>query len=227
MSGSYKIGLGILGEMLANAVLSTLYPKCKGYIVQHQNWRKNYVMGEGLDLQDKDSHKRSLVDVEVKNWKKQPRTYGIQTAKDEILSRFSNSTAKLKLLIITYLSLLSKDAIQLIRSCGIQIIELGDLVTKQTFRQLFQNGIKRLKSILFGERALSTQHKLVEYLSNNNNANSINTNTTEIHDTNIEFREKTELEDSMLAFYMRALVWFCEQIGKQRAQIKHVAKQND
>jgi hypothetical protein len=148
-------------------------------MVNHTDF-KHYNFGVGLDVKVLDQNKHALVDVEVKNWKHFDRPYGSCVAKSEILDRFAQSTARIKLLIISYRSLLTQDALTLIRSHDIQIVELGNLVTKSTFSQLFASTLKQLKHVLFGAKVYHHTTKTIPLTNYTEH-----TVTVREHDTNI------------------------------------------
>lgn len=136
-SPNRKITLGINGERFTVDVFERLIGKTrlkKGwYKINHHRWDSHYNYGTGVDVQiEKDD--KPFVDVEVKNWKNQPRTYGVETARSEIINRFIWSNAPIKICFISFLSLLSQKAQQLIRNWGIYLIPIGNWIVKATWK---------------------------------------------------------------------------------------------
>ena len=84
---NYKLALGLIGEKCVNAVTSMIYPKKKGYIIQHSNWLE-YNYSSGTDIKVYDCNGRFLLDIEVKNWQFFVRSYGTSIIESEIFDRF-------------------------------------------------------------------------------------------------------------------------------------------
>lgn len=123
--------LGIIGEKFVNSIFEALIGKTRlrkqWYSIIHQDWSQNYNYGNGVDVKILKQGKK-FIGAEVKNWKQQPRTYGEETAREEIISRFVNCTAPIKLLFISFAWLLSQKARELILNSGIEIIEIGSFL---------------------------------------------------------------------------------------------------
>ncbi len=126
-----KIGLGIIGEKFSNAVVKSAFKLKNGYIIRHVDW-DNYSHGSGLDLRVFRKNKL-ILGIEVKNWRKYDRTYGVETALDEIIDRFKTFTGEHKILIISLKSVLSKNAILLLKRHNIHILEVGKLMGRKLF----------------------------------------------------------------------------------------------
>ena len=131
MDKSNKIGLGIISEKFCTKVAESTFKKREDFEVKHVDWNK-YNYGDGLDLRIFQRNKQ-IIGVEVKNWRYFKRPYGTQVAEDEIIDRFRNFAGGLKVLIISFLSLLTQKAIRLLEVHNIHIIEVGKLVGKNDF----------------------------------------------------------------------------------------------
>lgn len=77
--------------------------------------------------------------IEVKNWRKFDRPYGTEIVKTEILDRFKNFAGGLKVLIISFLCLFTKEALRLLEKHNIHVIEIGKLVGKKDFPRKGKN----------------------------------------------------------------------------------------
>jgi len=186
--------LGINGESFAVHVLKAIIGK-NPLTVLHQDWFSHYNYGEGSDFKIADSEFNVLVEGEVKNWKHQNRPYGTEIAKEEILPRYTTQ-APIKLLIITYLSLLTQKALELLRQHNITVIEVSGLIVKATKNQLFKPLLRKLYPILKPllekakpHRKISKNNKdlkLTNYCQHNRNNKHITNNTIKnTHDTTI------------------------------------------
>ena len=115
--------LGIALEKFLFAVLKSFFPEKKGYNFWHVDWHKyTKYQGQSIDLQlfFKDL---LLIDFECKNWRFQQKFYySFKDAQEQIVARFKNSTAKLKVLIITFLDQLSRPAQRLLQKHNIVVI---------------------------------------------------------------------------------------------------------
>ena len=176
---NYRMGLGLIKEKCVNAVTSMIFPKKKGYQIQHSNWSE-YNYSTGTDLKVFDCEGRFLLDCEVKNWQFFVRAYGTAIIESEVFDRFVTSTARLKLLVISYLSLIPKSLLPKFKQLGITIIETSQLTTNQSFYKVFNQLIKPLHTI---KQQLQQPFKHKELMTYNNNNNTKN-NTKNV-DTNI------------------------------------------
>lgn len=207
-TSNYKITMGILGEKFVSKVLESIYRKEKGFYVEHQNWAKNYNYGNGLDVQVRE-HGKPKIDVEVKNWKLFNKPYGMDVVKTEILERFENSKAQLKLLVITFVCLLSKKAFQLLEQYNIKIIEIGNLITRITFRSTFNNFKHYLKQKLakFFDSCSNSSSYLVSSSSLSFNSNLLLSNNSMKHDTNIEKSNNNSISEAIKKITSIDNVW--------------------
>ena len=132
-----KIGLGIIGEKFTNSVAKSIFRAKDGYRVEHVDW-DNYSYGHGLDLRVFKRNKQ-VIAVEVKNWRQMNRPYGAVYAEEQILDRFKNYAGGIKVLIISFLCLLTKKALELLEAHDIHVIEIGKLVGKNDFPRKGKN----------------------------------------------------------------------------------------
>lgn len=186
---SSKIGLGKIGEIVIDGVTRSLFKVRDGFRVKHIDW-DNYTYGSGLDVRVFERNKQILA-IEVKNWNWQDRPYGLDIVRREIIDRFKNFSGGIKVLIITFLCLLTSEGIELIKSRGIEIIEVGTLITTEIFKSSIFYQIKAKLASLWNRRtqilkqiADIKQSRLNKYINSNNNNNS-NTNNHLTYDTEI------------------------------------------
>lgn len=204
MKSYSKIRLGIQGEKFVLAIFEKMLGKRRQkreYRIEHNDFSiKRYPMGTGLDLKIlKDG--KPLIDAEVKNWNQQLRSYGVEHAQSEVIDRFIYSLAPIKLLFISYMSLLTSKAIKLIRSYGIQIIEIGATIKPNTswgtnLKHFCIKHYHRLKKFCFslvhvGGGSLVGQSRLVRYIHTDNHPTRYDINN---YDTNIAICKKLGLK---------------------------------
>ena len=143
-----KVGLGVIGEKFCSSVAKSIFKVEEGYRVKHVDW-DNYSYGHGLDLRVFKRNKQVMA-VEVKNWREMNRPYGTETVRTEITDRFKNYAGGLKVLIISFLYLLTKKALELLEAHNIHVIEIGKLVGRKDFPRKGKNNevFYRLKNKL-------------------------------------------------------------------------------
>ena len=121
------------------------------------------------------------------------RPYGTETARTEIIDRFKNYAGGLKVLIISFLCLLTKKALELLETHNIHIIEIEKLVGRKDFP------LKGKNNEVFYQLKNKLQKLWLDYRHDQNQANpkgfgcvnqfkldnyiSVNTNTQKKHDT--------------------------------------------
>ena len=122
-----RIDLGIAGEKFIVKGLDLIMKNSSqrdNYRIGHTTFDpKYYCWGTGVDGQVF-IYLKSLIDYEVKNWRYSKRLYSIRYLK-EIVDRFKDSVAPIKILFISYLCILAHKLIDAIRDAGIIILELG------------------------------------------------------------------------------------------------------
>lgn len=175
---SNKVGLGIIGEKFDVAVVKTLFHK-KFYRIHHNNWEShNLSIGLGADIliYGKKETKPKIA-IECKNWRKLGRPYGYETVQSQIMHRFRNLPSDcLKILIISFISLLTKSMHEYLSNHNILLIERGKLVGKRDFRsQVFYQLRRKLnavigvdKSVLIASNSLIATTKVVAITPNHN-----------------------------------------------------------
>ncbi|MFB3889207.1 MAG: hypothetical protein ACE14S_06925 [Candidatus Bathyarchaeia archaeon] len=185
---------GICGEEGILDSLRVNFKKRDGFTIKHNNFsnRKEYASGSGMDLivqkLDDDLGLVDLAQIEVKNLKEQPKPYGIDYVKRHILPRTKDNSV-IKILVITFLVLLSQPSIKLLKQSGWTILEVGERITSQFYKSKFKYALaNKLKSIISKIKPKSplflSNYKLLTNYTNTSNTNKI----TEQHDTpsNIE-----------------------------------------
>ena len=176
----YRLALGLIGEKVVVAVNSILFPKKKGYLIQHSNWLE-YNYSTGTDIKVFDCEGRFLLDVECKNWRFFVRPYGEAIIESEIFDRFETSSARIKVLVISYLSLIPKYLVPKFKQLGITIIETSQLTTKATFYKVFNKLIQPL---------LQLKQQLLQPFKHKPLTTYYQQQTTPLkHDTNISIEE--------------------------------------
>lgn len=128
---------GMTGEKVVTDSLRTKFKAKDGYMLKHNPFGKQYEYscGIGVDVKVYDGCKE-LAQIEVKNLSQQQKPYGTDFVRKKVLPRFSHNGGGLKLFVITFLSLLTKLAVQLLEQEGITIIEVGERLTSEFYRDL-------------------------------------------------------------------------------------------
>lgn len=176
-----KLALGIIAEKFIVSIVKSLFKANEGFKVKHTDF-DNYNFGHGLDLRVFD-HNRELLGIEVKNWKLFNKPYGSNIAETEIIDRFKNCSAKIKLLIISFKSLLTKEALRLLKQNNIHVIETNKLIGHNDFKtKLFYTLKAQIQQLLTRPCASFVYSKLTNYPIDN----TINTVNIETHDTTLE-----------------------------------------
>jgi len=122
--------LGLINEKVLLAILSSVF---KGYKIKHNDFnRYQDGISRGVDFRVFERNK-SLFDIEVKNWKLFNKPYGLDVIKLEILERFKNSCAKYKILIISFISLISTEGLSLLKRNNIHVFGVDRLIGKKFF----------------------------------------------------------------------------------------------
>ena len=220
-----KVGLGVIGEKFSDSVAKSIFKVEDGYRVKHVDW-DNYSYGHGLDLRVFKRNKQVLA-IEVKNWREMNRPYGTETARTEIIDRFRNYAGGLKVLIISFLCLLTKKALELLEAHNIHVIEIGKLVGRKDFPRKGKDNevFYRLKSRL---------HKLwLDYMHDQKQASSksfgcvnqfkldnymsVNTNTQNKHDTD----SKKQLVKSHQNSLVEHVLNLAKQASDKEDHMKH------
>jgi hypothetical protein len=150
-----KVGLGKICEIFSVRELKSLFKRKDGYRIKHTDF-KCYNWGFGVDIRVFKGCK-CLFDIEVKNWRILDIKYSVSVAREEVLTRFKNSGAKVKILFISHMEVFSKRALGLLSDNNIHVFEIGKLIGK-----------KDLRSKLFYQVKLKLQHFLNAIKSSTN-----------------------------------------------------------
>jgi hypothetical protein len=122
---------GIKGEQVINSATRKAFPE---WTVKHNSFgsRYEYACGHGVDLT---ATKDGFLPIygEVKNLKQQPKPYGTDFVKRHVLPRFEGLFG-VKVLFITFLSLLTQDALVMLKRNGIIPFEIGERLTTEFFK---------------------------------------------------------------------------------------------
>jgi hypothetical protein len=134
---SDNLRTGKQGEQITVSALKTKYKTKDGFRVTHNQFgsQYEYSCGQGVDVKVYDGCKE-IAELEVKNLAEQKKPYGTDFVRKKVLPRFSHSGGGLKLFVITFLSLLTHLAVQLLEQEGITIIEVGERLTSEFYRDL-------------------------------------------------------------------------------------------
>jgi len=160
---NFKDLLGVNGENHVVNVLKAIVTKHR-FSVSHIDWFGSYNHGDGSDFKIIDGEFNIVVEGEVKNWQQQNRPYGTDIIKEEVLTRYETQ-APVKLLIITFLSLLTQKALELLREHGITVIEVNGLMLGEAKSRLFKPLLRKLYPIL---KPLLTKHNRRRKFIHNN-----------------------------------------------------------
>jgi len=167
MNSNNKIGLGVILEKWAYAVLKSIFKASESFRIKHINWN-NYSYGHGLDLKVFKGSSQ-ILGIECKNWRDFDRPYGTNIAVHEIIDRFANFAGGIKVLVITFLSLLTKEALRLLQTHKIHVIEIGKLIGKLDFPRKGRNSkvfyqLKgKLAKLWFGAKFGHSSHNVCSY----------------------------------------------------------------
>jgi hypothetical protein len=120
---------GKKGEQVVSYASHKAFPE---WTVKHNNFGKQYeyCCSSGVDVTLTKDNYQPIV-LEVKNLADQTKPYGTDFVVRHILPRFAHLINCLKVLVITFLHLLTQKAIQLLKDNDIQIIEVGERLTTQ------------------------------------------------------------------------------------------------
>lgn len=192
------------------------------FSIRHNDFVKyNLSEGVGVDFQVFMNGLMQMV-IEVKNLWKRNRTYGIDWVKSEVLSRFTSyQGVHYKFLIISYISMLTKDALEFLRQQGITVIELGThlvgdkiskilnipsnwLQTKILLNQKLRHTVRNLLGIkpntypdnVVHSKQLHKPTTLNQFINDNRNNNYGNINNNTVNTNIIKQLHHTESEMS-------------------------------
>jgi hypothetical protein len=176
-----KEKLGIALEKWLYALLRVLFPVSLGFRITHPDW-SNYNNHHGVDFRVFERNKEILA-IECKNWRDIGKKYGTDVAQTEIIDRFRHIGTGLKVCIISFLDVLSKPAIQLVKSYNIRLIQIGKLVGHRDFKaSLFHRVKSTINKLVKSQKSSSSNsipllasNPITNYTSTDNN---VDTKTT-------------------------------------------------
>lgn len=198
---------GSLGERIVCSAIKTRFKTSDGYTVKHNTFGKQYeyCAGSGSDIKVEDENR--TVEVEVKNLKEQPKPYGTDFAVRHIVPRFQFQSS-LKVLVITFMSLLTQHAIRILEQSGIKIVEVGRRLDTSFFtdvKLLYQLGTRIYTAITKTVKKrvqpdlTSSSNPLTNYTSSSNNIEHVEHDTPSI-DNNLvrELLRLTQWRQSLI-----------------------------
>jgi hypothetical protein len=180
---------GMVGEIWVNEILKKAFPDFKwthNPFSKHNllSSRYRYACSHGIDHMGTDPNNEFYpIYGETKNLKQQPKPYGTDFIRRHVLPRLKGLRG-LKILFITYLKLLTRNALYLLKHNGIIPFEIGEQLTSTNFKNpetylKLLNLAQRLKQAVKPTPFLSislTNYALTNYLKpllvNNINSDS-------------------------------------------------------
>lgn len=196
-------------ELFLGLLLTSSYKKTENFLPKYHR-----TVGEYIDKQSKESdnivyyNEMKFLEGEAKNWSQQNKPYGRNTIYEKVLlNRLIHSNALIKILFISFLSLISKKGLALLKAHGVHVFEVGKVVThadlprkgrnnkffystKHRFQMFINNIIKNLGEKARRFFASVKSITLDNYLYNNTQYNSFNNN----NNTDIGLSSKTKTE---------------------------------
>lgn len=142
--------LGKTGEKIMARAVRVLYKKRDGWIIHCNKFGKlaQYKIGEGMDITVEKE-----VAIEVKNFNKQKRSYGLDFIETKVLSRRTDKTLP-ALLVMTYSNLLTKAAKKLLLKEGWAALYLEHVIVNlKDYKEIYllaekiKNAIAEAKKI--------------------------------------------------------------------------------
>jgi hypothetical protein len=129
------------GEKVNKAAVQINFKRTNGYHIKANpfNDQYRYCCGKDMDLiiQDMTEGYKTIAAIEVKNLAEQNRPYGTDFVKRHVLPRAKDiDPFTLKILVITFKKLLTKAAIDILQREGWAIIEVGERITYEFFRDM-------------------------------------------------------------------------------------------
>ena len=177
---------GMSGEDLELALMQDCFEPSIGWRVKHNDLTntETYCRGKGMDmiLQSPRNGYENMVAIEVKNYNpnQQEHRYGTNWVKKEVLARYRDTEARIKLLVITNIKLLNEEAITLLYNEGWAIFETGVQLTQELYIQetKFREIAKRLQNLLTAKfkelRLFPFNHSNIYYKPNSTIENKTN-----------------------------------------------------
>lgn len=186
---SDKIGLGKINEIVLNSIFHSIFDS--NYRIKSNDFKNyNNGIGHGTDFKIW-LGSLLLFEIEAKNWRDIGKPYGKEIVETEIIDRFHNSTAKHKILVISYDSLISKLGIDLLKRHNITVFSVDRLIGKKVFKSpLFYQIKAQLSTYLNGLRSVVVGRcvRLTEYVNSqySDTLDSVTINTDTRKQRNID-----------------------------------------
>jgi hypothetical protein len=215
------------GEKVCLGALRTQFKVRDGYRIKHNDFgtQYQYCSGHGMDLKiyEFDSMsdiERLIAVIEIKNLSDQSKPYGIDFVLLKVLPRAEGIPSFIpKILLITYIKLLTKSAIELLHQEGWVIVETGEVLTSEYFQDLkklyclgakiksaIDTANKRILNQLITKTNKSVAYffnskftaKLDRFIDNSINSNTVNTITHNVINlNNNQINNKNNIEYDM------------------------------
>lgn len=183
---------GSTGERIVTSAVNLSFRKQDGYYIKHNNFEDitQYCTGYGMDItiQYKPEGYGFVCAIEVKNLKDQKKPYGTDFVKRHILPRGEGITG-LKLLVITFLSLLTKQGIELLKKHGWKFVEVEERLTYEFYEKgnrykLYELADKIKKAVRSLYNKLSSlPYYINKSTSKQHNDSNKSFDTPKLHDT--------------------------------------------
>lgn len=168
-----KIGLGKIGEQVLYSLFHSIFDRDHYRIKSNDYKNYNNGIGHGTDFKIW-LGSCLLFDIEVKNWKLFSKPYGHDIIESEIIQRFRTSTAKYRILVISFIGLLSKSGLNLLKRNNIHVFSLDTLLGHKIFksRLLYEIQAQLKQFITQLRQPIFNQIRLIDYTSNTVNCNT-------------------------------------------------------
>jgi len=129
-----KERLGLVMENFVKAELSSLGIQNVKHTGKETYGHADNQSKRGVDFKVYGEHGQLAIALETKNWKTLRRKYSTDIAQTEVIDRFENLNARLKVLVISSLDVFDIQAQKLIKSHGIDVFETEKLIGSKIFR---------------------------------------------------------------------------------------------
>lgn len=199
---------GKIGEKVTVSAVQISYKTKDGFKVKHNPFGSEYqyACSSGIDIKVTQGCK-DYAEIEVKNLSPQPKPYGTDFVREKILPRFAHSGGGLKLLVITFLCLLTNLAVKLLEQQGIVIIEVGEKLTNEFYRnlkKLYTLGNRIHKAITnFWKQKVQPKTSQPLFSTNQLQLDSINTSISTVDNVNNEVTKQHDTPTLSYSQYVK------------------------
>lgn len=121
-------------EVFLGLLLKSTYKRKNGYLVEYHETIEEYIQKSNPNTPKSDNivycNENEFLEGEAKNWSQQNKPYGHKTIYEKVLiNRLIHSNALLKILFISFISLISKKGLALLKAHNVHVFEIGKVVT--------------------------------------------------------------------------------------------------